>query len=192
MRVVFRIMTEKYIHTDLSGIKSTKIEKFIYELALITISVSSLYVRVQQAMKELKVVYFVALLPFCEWWFDLQKHTYLRRDGCVELLELYKLIGQIRKQRTECASFLRYTYFSCTLYFSSSLITAKRVSTLVTCLGNLCKLNTLNAELNPVCHLLALLGVHHILHVSRIRVNSSEDFLTAICNVVGAVSSRNS
>ena len=30
--------------------------------------------------------------------------------------------------------------------------------------------NTLNAELNPICHLLALLGAHHILHVSRIRV----------------------
>jgi len=31
-------------------------------------------------------------------------------------------------------------------------------------------LNPLNAELNPVFHLLALLGAHHILHVSRIRV----------------------
>jgi hypothetical protein len=32
--------------------------------------------------------------------------------------------------------------------------------------------NPLNAELNPICHLLALLGVHHILHVSRIRVKT--------------------
>ena len=32
-------------------------------------------------------------------------------------------------------------------------------------------LNPLNAELNPICHLLALLGAHHILHISRIRVN---------------------
>jgi hypothetical protein len=31
--------------------------------------------------------------------------------------------------------------------------------------------NPLNAGLNPICHLLALLGAHHILHVSRIRVN---------------------
>ena len=30
--------------------------------------------------------------------------------------------------------------------------------------------NPLNAELNPICHLLALLGAHHILHLSRIRV----------------------
>ena len=31
-------------------------------------------------------------------------------------------------------------------------------------------LNPLNAELNPICHLLTLLGAHPILHVSRIRV----------------------
>ena len=31
-------------------------------------------------------------------------------------------------------------------------------------------MNPLNAELNPICQLLALLGAHHILHVSRIRV----------------------
>jgi hypothetical protein len=30
--------------------------------------------------------------------------------------------------------------------------------------------NPLNAKLNPICHLLALLEAHHILHVSRIRV----------------------
>ena len=34
------------------------------------------------------------------------------------------------------------------------------------------RVNTLNAELKPICHLLALLGVHHFLHVSRIRVKS--------------------
>jgi len=32
-------------------------------------------------------------------------------------------------------------------------------------------INPLNAELNPICHLLALLGAHHIFHVSGIRVN---------------------
>jgi len=33
--------------------------------------------------------------------------------------------------------------------------------------------NPLNAKLNPICHLLALLGAHPILHVSRVRVNVS-------------------
>jgi len=29
-------------------------------------------------------------------------------------------------------------------------------------------INPLNAKLNPICHLLALIGAHSILHVSRI------------------------
>ena len=33
-------------------------------------------------------------------------------------------------------------------------------------------INPLNAELNPICHLLALLGAHPILHVSRVRVKT--------------------
>jgi len=33
-------------------------------------------------------------------------------------------------------------------------------------------INPLNTELNPIYHLLALLGAHHIIHISRIRVNS--------------------
>ena len=42
------------------------------------------------------------------------------------------------------------------------------------------KINPLNAELNPICHLLALLRVYPILHISRIRVNMH------IClNVIG-------
>jgi len=32
--------------------------------------------------------------------------------------------------------------------------------------------NPLKPELNPICYLLALLGAHHFLHVSRIRVKS--------------------
>jgi hypothetical protein len=32
-------------------------------------------------------------------------------------------------------------------------------------------LNPLKAELNPTCHLLALLEAHHILPVSRVRFN---------------------
>ena len=45
-------------------------------------------------------------------------------------------------------------------------------------------INPLNAELNPICHLLALLEAHHILHVSRIRVKSTFNFFMhaiAIC-----------
>jgi hypothetical protein len=37
-------------------------------------------------------------------------------------------------------------------------------------------INLLNGELNPICLLLALLGAHHILHVSRIGVNVMDLF----------------
>jgi hypothetical protein len=40
--------------------------------------------------------------------------------------------------------------------------------------------NPLNAQLNPICHLLALLGAHPILHVSRIRVNVGISFYVII------------
>ena len=46
-------------------------------------------------------------------------------------------------------------------------------------------INPLNAELNPICHLLALLGAHHIFHASRISVkghfNPSNTKLNPIC-----------
>ena len=38
-------------------------------------------------------------------------------------------------------------------------------------LKGLTKFNPLNAQLIPIYHLLALLGAHHIFHVSGLRVN---------------------
>jgi len=43
------------------------------------------------------------------------------------------------------------------------------------------EINPLHAELNPICHLLALLGAHPILHISRIRVNPLNTELNPIC-----------
>jgi len=37
--------------------------------------------------------------------------------------------------------------------------------------------NPLNAELNPICHLLALLGAHHIFHVGKIKVKIALGFM---------------
>jgi len=42
--------------------------------------------------------------------------------------------------------------------------------------------NPLNAELNPISHLLALLGAHHILHFSRIRIKEHCNPLNAELN----------
>jgi len=43
-------------------------------------------------------------------------------------------------------------------------------------------INPLNAELNPIYHLLALLEARHILHVSRIRVKMV-DISTVPCKL---------
>ena len=51
-------------------------------------------------------------------------------------------------------------------------------------------INPLNAELNPICHLLALLGVHHILHISRIRVNLKQQTTFVIYNYHGCLHGR--
>jgi len=45
-----------------------------------------------------------------------------------------------------------------------------RVNLKSVCYENEQWFNPLNPELNPICYLLALLGAHHFLHVSRIRV----------------------
>jgi len=49
-------------------------------------------------------------------------------------------------------------------------------------------LNPLNTELNPICHLHALLGAHHIPHVRRISVkghlNPSNAELNPICHLL--------
>ena len=44
--------------------------------------------------------------------------------------------------------------------------------------------NPLNAELNPIRHLLALVGARHIVHVSRVRVNLVEDILLSFKLVI--------
>jgi hypothetical protein len=40
----------------------------------------------------------------------------------------------------------------------------------------------LNAELNPTCHFLALVGAHPIFHVSSIRVN-----VINVCNILNVI-----
>jgi len=70
-------------------------------------------------------------------------------------------------------SFNRWASFSVCICRAESCLRLSAVTGLehVLCF-NAKVLNPLNAELNSICHLLALLGVHHFLHVSRIRVKS--------------------
>ena len=51
-------------------------------------------------------------------------------------------------------------------------------------------LNLLKAELNPVRHLLALVGARHIVHVSRIRVNPLNAELNPVRHLLALVGAR--
>ena len=51
-------------------------------------------------------------------------------------------------------------------------------------------INPLNAELNPVRHLLALVGARHIVHVSRIRVNPLNTELNPVRHLLALVAAR--
>ena len=47
-------------------------------------------------------------------------------------------------------------------------------------------INPLNVELNPICHLVALLGAHRILHVSSIRVKPFVCICWFLCHFFSA------
>jgi hypothetical protein len=56
---------------------------------------------------------------------------------------------------------------------------------------NVIWINPLNAELNPVLHLLALVGARHIVHVSRIRVNLlSNSLIVFLCSFLMSILSN--
>ena len=56
---------------------------------------------------------------------------------------------------------------------SMELIHSLKVKSSSASYGTRSFINPLNAELNPIRHLLALVGARHIVHISRIRVNTT-------------------
>ena len=50
--------------------------------------------------------------------------------------------------------------------------------------------NSLNAELNPIHHLLALVGARHFVHVSRVKVNTLNTELNPIRHLLALVGAR--
>ena len=63
-----------------------------------------------------------------------------------------------------------FLIFIFVLLLSSSLISLHPPFLEVRLLNISSNINPLNPELNPICYFLALLGAHHFLHVSKIRV----------------------
>ena len=56
--------------------------------------------------------------------------------------------------------------------FLQEIVVAGSDTGLIECPSVQALSNPLNAESNPICHLLTLLGAHRILHISRIKVNT--------------------
>ena len=121
-------------------------------------------------------------------------YTSFKRILCVALLRNRSVLMSIRYQ-FKCISAINTDsscdFFDCTGYLQwiqnyhrkASSITEKpterhtflaRFKLSIPEFGllhlNSCFINPLNPELNPICYLLALLGAHHFLYVSRIRV----------------------
>jgi hypothetical protein len=63
--------------------------------------------------------------------------------------------GQSHSMKTDDSSFERVEEFK---YLGTTLTSKNSIQE---------EINHLNAQLNPTCHLLALLGPHHILKISR-------------------------
>jgi hypothetical protein len=65
--------------------------------------------------------------------------------------------------------------------FHTAVVRSVIVSCIFVCW---CVVNPLNAELNPICHFLALLEGATIVVVSRLRVNPLNAELNPICNLL--------
>ena len=89
-----------------------------------------------------------------------------KKELCVKLV-IYKNYTEIHGQQN--IKRLDVTHIFTNIY--GMPVTILYVILLWMHVAELCvRFNPLNPELNPICYLLALLGAHHFLHVSRIRV----------------------
>ena len=66
---------------------------------------------------------------------------------------------------------VKHTQHTLTVSFNESK-SADTIKEILKSNFNPTEINPLNPELNPICYLLALLGAHNFLHVSRIKVKS--------------------
>ena len=80
---------------------------------------------------------------------------------------------------------LRFFSSKCSLFHNANLFGSCVIHILHTGCAEIKKSNAgakgLNAELNPICHLLAVLGGHHIFHVSSLRVKVV-NYGTSVCD----------
>ena len=76
---------------------------------------------------------------------------------------------------TDCYKNIHYLIVPKKILIISDIVNGSTAQACIIIINNY-TFNSLNAELNPICRLLALLGAHHILHTSRVRVNKFVQF----------------
>jgi len=117
---------------------------------------------------SIQIVFFTCYGTVC--LFTVSTNSYLD-TAVAQTVRLWVLTAEpwVESRMTSCkVRVFPASRYSTIVSYSSKCAVTLTSQNIVTSLV----FNPLNAELNPICYLLALLGAHHFLHVSRIRVKS--------------------
>ena len=101
--------------------------------------------------------------------FPLKKALIFLKDLLFQVLSIQRKIIQLPPEKNYSEIICGYPQFCRHRHCSISI---QRFLDSTHLLSLLTLFNPLNPELNHICYLLALLGAHHFLHFSRIRVKS--------------------
>ena len=124
--------------------------------------------KIRLVLWTLKVHYLVHIRPLPEPIIRLiPVHTHTLSSGSILILSCHLHAG---------------ISFKLSLSFSCIVTTTRPAHPVVSGRINEILLNLLKAKLNPICHLLALVGAHHIFHVSRVRVKDMRCRITPAPN----------
>jgi hypothetical protein len=83
----------------------------------------------------------------------------------------FKIVDFLNPLNAELNPIKGLYYYKYMINLTMALFVCRNVGVSFFVTGNKCEINPLNAELNHICHLLALLGGATIVVVSRLRVN---------------------
>ena len=110
-----------------------------------------------------------SLIQFLQFLAPVSNSKMYLRTGTVNDPVASILFSALKSVSKTSLNLLKYCFFN--LSFSNLMLChGSLLSPNTWCFSQAQFFNPLNPELNPICYLLALLGAHHFLHVSRIRV----------------------
>ena len=103
------------------------------------------------------------------YYFFCPNHIVTFRKGTNDTLRALSRMQQITSFTKTFIAIVYHLRLPYTIYLlnKTSILPHQKE---VICVENTDPINPLKPELNSICYLLALLGAHHFLHVSRIRV----------------------